>query len=102
MKHTPGPWTVEKSSHEVWAFGEVADGEHANNPVCTLNPRFFGMPANARLIAASPALAEACEAHQRVANIVLGAAAGPSDWRNYQKEVHGARELTRVALALLD
>jgi len=64
QKHTPGPWSPDETGVKVWSIDEhcVADcgpkRDYANGmTVCR---------ANARLIAASPALLAACKAAREV------------------------------------
>lgn len=59
MPHTPGPWKI--------AFGgmpqddyAVIGSPHSDRAVCNLEPRDYSL-ANARLIAAAPALLEVLE-----------------------------------------
>ena len=65
MTHTPGPWTVEIEDSETTITGT------RNNQPCIIarelydernEPSLEELDANARLIAASPELLEACKA----------------------------------------
>ncbi len=52
-EHTPGPWNTMHPWDEVWA-----DSDESGIHICHPAP----IEANARLIAAAPALLEACQA----------------------------------------
>ena len=59
-KHTPGPWSAQGCS--------VFSQEPQSSCVCTSMPGLPEGEANARLIAAAPALLAACEAGLRLAD----------------------------------
>lgn len=61
--HTPGPWTVTgKDSFQDWQIQAGQESGYAM--ICTTLPYVDNPEANARLIAASPDLLAALEAHQ--------------------------------------
>ena len=62
--HTPGPWTYEYSPYTAQDGAEIPAFEvHGDEKVCDTNENrpFAEQEANARLIAAAPALRDALE-----------------------------------------
>ena len=65
-EHTKGPWRYEPIS----TCGAVYQGSDYRMEVCRVNGRDGEQQANARLIAAAPQLLEACEAVNRLVEIL--------------------------------
>jgi hypothetical protein len=66
-KHTPGPWTAIRDEARVGRGALVIGSQHATLAVLTGSPAAPGVCADARLIAASPDLLEACQKMLRAA-----------------------------------
>ena len=64
--HTPGPWTAQRVSNATPTYVLDADGHRNVFLVSTQKLELPEIEANARLIAASPDLYEACKAFAAV------------------------------------
>lgn len=62
-KHTPGPWFVPTPARDAFGDYRIQSGKEGGyGVIATTNPAGIECPeANARLIAAAPALLEACK-----------------------------------------
>lgn len=71
MKHTSGTWKVTNDGLHI--YSEKTEQDIASCPITsTRTPCREEAEANARLIAAAPALLEACKAAHNAATIKLG------------------------------
>ena len=71
MKHTPGPWTIERLKNDAWRIQSHAriiciesfrdTPENCLRYAYGSHPQSDELEANAQLIAAAPALLEACK-----------------------------------------
>jgi hypothetical protein len=67
-KHTPGPWTVQKSGSFGWSIrgnwhGDISKLAYVDAGICEIRGKFFDeQKANAALMAAAPELAVALRA----------------------------------------
>lgn len=71
QKHTPGPWSVEENVRAGGVVHLAVTNRSAGDDwmPCSISPQARARPidyANARLIAAAPALLEACKAAEGV------------------------------------
>lgn len=109
-KPTPGPWTYstfvahyERPELGGWAASVYEDdGVHEDN-ICKMEHEFDKetVEANARLIAASPELLEACEAAMRIETLWCDSSFNPSNCMGNEEgyALHLMREKLRAAIA---
>jgi len=87
MTHTPGPWSFGTASGEIYAHGVSICRVYPGMLTSFHAPDVETQRANARLIAASPALLEACE---RLLEMI-------TDNRLHGPEVYEAAEVISAA-----